>query len=98
MPLLAELDLVDHLADVTGVAIKALKEGQGLIDGELLGKLGVLQLDAEQLLELTGIGFPSTAQHLHATRVGAEKSLADLDGGGFPGAIGSEQAEALAGF
>src|SRR5947208_8669958 len=43
----AELDLVDDFADVAGFAVEALKESERLVDRQLLGELGVLELDSE---------------------------------------------------
>src|SRR5437868_14886348 len=43
----AELDLVDDFADVAGFAVEALKEGERLVDCQLLRELGVLELDSE---------------------------------------------------
>jgi hypothetical protein len=40
---------------------------------------------------------PATAEDEHLPLVGLGESLTDLDGGGLSGAVGSQQAEALAG-
>ena len=71
--LFAELDLVDHFADIARVAVEALEERQGLIDGQLLGQLGVLELDAEQLAKVVGIRFPGAAEDFDVARVGVSR-------------------------
>src|SRR6185436_9394224 len=43
--LLAELDLIDDLANVACLTVEALEKRERLVDGELLGELGILELD-----------------------------------------------------
>ena len=93
---LTELDLIDDLADVARLAVEALEEGERLVDGQLLGELGILELDAEQLAQLVLVRFPPAAEDLDAPRIRREKSLADLDGGRFSGAVRPKQSKALA--
>ena len=75
---------------------KAAKEAQRLFDRELVWELSFLQLDADTLAELAGCGAPIEAEQLDLAGVGVGEAFADLDGGGLAGAIGAEQAEALA--
>ncbi len=96
--LLFELDLVDYLSDIARLSIEALKESQRLIHRKLLGELGVLELDSEQLAEITRVRLPVSAKHFDAPRVGREKAFADLDRSRLASAIGAEEAEALPGL
>jgi hypothetical protein len=98
MTLLAELDLLDDLPDITSFAIKTLEKGQGFVYGELFGQLRVLKLDAQQLAEIVGIRFPAPAEHFNAAGIGGEEPFADLDRGRFSGTVGAEEAEAFAGL
>ena len=50
----------------------------------------------EQLAQLAIVGAPAPAEDHDLAGVGLGEALADLDGGGLAGAVGSEQAEALA--
>ena len=65
---------------------------------QLVGELGLLELDADALAQglrrsLSQVG----PQHLHRPGVGGVQALEDLDGRGLAGAVGAEQTEALAG-
>ena len=75
---------------------EAAEQAHGLEHGELLGKLRLLQLNAEPLPEFRRVPIPAHAEHLDLARIGGRQAFADFDGGGFAGAVGPEQAEAFA--
>ncbi len=58
--------------------------------------MGFLELDADALAEVVGCSAPVQAEELDGAGVGGGEALANFDGGGFAGAVGAEQAEALA--
>jgi hypothetical protein len=74
---------------------EAAKQLHGLENAELVGKLGFLQLDAELLAERGGVGRPMQSEHFDLAGIGGSEALADLDGGGFSRAIGTEEPEAF---
>jgi hypothetical protein len=77
--------------------VEAAEEPDRLLDGELLGELGLLKRDPQQLAELAVVLPPAPAEDQHFSLVGLGEPLADLDGGGLSGAVGAQQAEALPG-
>src|SRR5947207_1174839 len=56
---LVELHEPDHIVDASSPRVKAAKEANGLGDGELLGKLGLLELDAQPLAQRTLVVCPA---------------------------------------
>ncbi len=78
------------------LAKEAAEQADGFEDRQLFGELRFLQLDAEALAQSRGVGIPAQAEHFHFAGIGRSQAFADLDGGGFAGAVGTEQAEALA--
>src|ERR1041385_5404378 len=94
--LLAELHRGEHVVDGTGTAVEAPEELDRLRHGELLGELGLLERDPEALAERARIPPPGLSEHPDLPRVGRGEAFADLDGGGLAGAVGPEEAEALA--
>ena len=97
MPLLVELHQSDDARRRRALAKEAAEELERLEDGELLGELRLLQLDAEPLAQLGRVGLPPQPEHLDDAGVGRRQALADLDRRGLAGAVRSEQAETLAG-
>src|SRR5688572_6524963 len=75
---------------------EAAEQRQGLGDGQLIGELRVLQLNAEPLPQRAGVVLPREAQHLHFTRIRLRQAFADLDGGRLAGAVRPEQPKAFA--
>ena len=65
--------------------------GEFLVEGEVLGDVADLPLGG------AGVGGDGLAADFDATGVGAEDAAGDGDRGGLAGAVGPEQAEALAG-
>ena len=94
--LLLELHQRDDFGRCRPVPEEAAEQADGFADGELLGKLGLLELNAQPLAQLGGMRVPAHAEHLDLARIGGGEALADFDGGGLAGAIGSQQAEAFA--
>ena len=94
--LLAELYQVDDLRGIGAARIEAPEQADRLRHRELLGELGLLERDPEQLTELAVVGAPAPAQDHDLAGVRLGEALADLDGGGLAGAVGPEEAEALA--
>ena len=54
-------------------------------------------MNAQALAQLLGLLVPLQAEHFDQARVGRGEALADLDGRGFTGAVGAEQAETFSG-
>src|SRR3981081_3187751 len=98
MALLAKLDLVYHFADVAGITVEALKESESLVDRQLLGELRILELDSEQLAQILLVSLPPPAKYFDIAGIRRQKSLADLDGRRFSGAVGTKQPKAFAGI
>src|SRR5205085_9671851 len=85
--------------DGVRLAIKRSKQREHFTDGELVGELCLLQLNAEPLAQGAprGAFAPRRPQNLDVTAVGRRQPLEDLDGGRLPGAVRPEQPKALAG-
>src|SRR5262249_23480054 len=96
-PLRLELDEAQHLVDRAPARVERSKKRQGLGDRELLAQLRLLQLDSEARAKRAVAALaPSLAEHLDVAFVGQRESLENLDRGRLAGAVGTEQAEALA--
>jgi hypothetical protein len=92
-----ELDERDSFVRAGSPLKKASEQAKRFEHGQFFGKLRILQLNAEALAELLGIGLPMHAKKFHFASVGSGETFADFDGCGFARAIGPEEAEALAG-
>jgi len=92
-----ELDEGDGFVGAGALLEKAAEETKRFVDGELFGELRVLQLNAEALAKLFGVGTPVHAEKFDFAGVRSGEAFANFDGGGFPRAVGSEKAEAFAG-
>jgi hypothetical protein len=55
-----------------------------------------LQLNAEALTKLIGVGFPMHAEQFNFAGIRSGETFADFDGCGFASAIGAEEAKAFA--
>src|SRR5690606_7639979 len=64
-------------------------------DRQPLGKLGLLELNAQPRPDSTGVGAPAHPEDLDLALVRLLQSLEDLDRGGLARAVRSQQAEAL---
>jgi len=80
------------------VAVKGSKQPEHFADGEFVGELCFLQLNAEALAQgaAGGAFAPWGPQNLDVAAVGRRQPLEDLDGGGLPGTVGAEQPKAFA--
>ena len=78
------------------MAKKAAKQAQCLVDRQLVGKLRLLQLDADPLAQLVCAGGPVQPQQLHCPCIGSGQPLANFDGGCLARAVRSQQPETLA--
>src|SRR3989441_12177532 len=98
--LLLELDEPEDLVHGMGARVEAAKQPHRLRDGQLVGELGLLELDAEPLAQ-RAIGraapAPPHPEQLHVPRVRLREPLDNLDRGGLAGAVGTEQSEAFPG-
>jgi len=95
--LLLQLDQRNDVAGGGARAVEAAEEGDRLRHRELLGELGFLERDTQQLAQLAVVPAPAVAEHEHLAAVRLGQSLADLDRGGLAGAVRAQQAETLAG-
>lgn len=92
----AKLDRVKQLVDVGTGGIERPEEPQRLFHGQLVGQLRFLQLNPEPRAEGGGRTRPPLAEDLYITGIRHQEAFEDLDGGGLPCAVRSEQAETLA--
>jgi hypothetical protein len=76
---------------------KTAEQTERFEHGQFFGKLRILQLNAEALAKLLGIGLPMHAKKFHFTSIGSGETFADFDGCGFARAVGPEETEAFAG-
>ena len=95
--LFLELDQGNQFVGRRTSSVEAAEEPQRLDDRQLVGELGVLQLDAEPLAQLLGIRGPAQAEDLDVASVRHGEPLADLDRRRLAGAVRAQQPEALAG-
>jgi len=96
-PFLVKLDETDNLGHAAAARVEAAKESHRLFDGELLGELSLLQLNAEQLTQCALVVRPTTTEDDDVSFIGAVQPLANLDRRRLPGTVGSQQAEAFSG-
>src|SRR5690606_36971843 len=95
--LLLELDQCDHVLDIAAMPVETAEELEGLVHRDLLGELGLVQLDAEALAQVMGMAAPAEAEHFDLSGIGRGEPLTDLDGGGLPRAVRAEEAKAFTG-
>ena len=83
---------------VAPARIERAEEVERLVDRELLGEARLLERDAEAAPAAPARAFPSAARGSRTSPAsGTRQPLEDLDGRRLAGAVGAEQAEALAG-
>ncbi len=78
--------------------VEAPEKGQCFQHGQLVGELGLLQLDPEPLPQSRSVRSPPESEHLDIAGVRGRQPLADLNRRRLTGAVRAEQAEALAGL
>ncbi len=76
--------------------IKAAEQDDRLAHQQLLGELGFLKGDADAFLDGRVLPPPVHTEDLDGAGGRVGQPFDDLDGGGLAGAVGSEEAEALA--
>ena len=93
---LFERNLRHRLFRLDSLPVEAAEERERFADGELFGESCFLQRDADSLPDFIVLLAPTEAQDFDVAGRGVEQPFEDLDRGGLAGAVGSEQAEALA--
>jgi len=88
----------EHLFHGVRGPVEATEQPDGLLDGELLGELRVLQLNAQTLTQRASARPPRPPhpEDLDLAPVGGGEPLENLDGGRLPRPVRPQQAEALA--
>jgi len=76
--------------------VETAEEGGDLPDAELFGEPGFLELDTQSTAQLAFVVPPGMTQQPDLAGIGLAKALKDLDRRSLAGAVGAEQAEALA--
>ncbi len=79
-----------------GARVEAGEELDGLADLDLFLQIGGLQAHADAVFELARLHFGIVAEHGNASAAARAQAFEDLDGAGFAGAVGAEQAEDFA--
>src|SRR6185503_489875 len=79
------------------LAVEAPEQRDRLEDGQLLGELRLLELDPDPLPQPARVVGPGAAEDLDRSAVGCGQPFEDLHRGRLTGAVGAEEAEALAG-
>src|SRR6187399_2209717 len=93
----AEVEQLDQLTDIAAPRVEGAKQAQHLLDGELVGKLRLLQLNTEALLDLAILALaPAQAKKLDRARVRPVQALQHLHGRGLAGAVRADKTEAFA--
>src|SRR6185312_12848018 len=86
----------EHGFRVPSSPVEGAEEAHRLEHRQLLVELCLLERDTEPFAKLAPVALPGAAQDLHLTRVRFGEALENLDRGRLAGAIGPEEAEALA--
>jgi hypothetical protein len=94
----AKLHDIDHFLDGASVPVEASKKLERLRNRQLFGELRVLKLNTEPLAKRFAIVLPLHSEYFEVPGITFQQPFTDFDSGGLPGAIGAEQAEALACF
>ena len=92
---MGEAELLQQL--VTSGGPWACEEPDGLPHPKPVGKARALQLAADLGAQLVRVGHGVEPEHANLAGVGPAQALKDLDGGGLPGAIGTDQSHDLSG-
>jgi hypothetical protein len=78
------------------MVVEGPEKTERLLDGQLVGELSLLELDAETLPQLLLVGLPSAAEYLDLSTIGRKQAFQNLDRRGLAGAVRSEQSIAFA--
>jgi len=95
--LVLQPDQREHLADAETARIETAEQRHDFSDRQLLGKLGLLKLNAEPRPQRQVVAMPAIAEHLDVTGIGHPEAFENLDRRGLAGAIRAEHAEAFPG-
>ena len=91
--------MAEQLVHRRSASVEGSEQAQGLLDRQLVGELRLLQLHAEPLPQARPACWrPPAAQHLDVACVRLDQPFENLDRGRLAGAVGPEQAKALAAF
>jgi hypothetical protein len=96
VPLLLQGEIPEEELRVAAARIERAKEVEGLVNGELLGEARLLERDPESRAELPLVRAPAAPEDRYVARVRLRQAFEDLDRRRLAGAVGPEQAEALA--
>src|SRR5450759_4496351 len=77
--------------------VEGSEQPEGLEDRELIGRSRLLEGHADQPPDGVGGVLPAKSEDLDLASIPAREPFQDLDRGCFPGAVGSEETETLAG-
>ena len=88
-----QVNIVENILRWPGVGASSAPHGHGLSDRELTWQATGLQHDAHCGAHQLAILQRISAKHFDGAFGGRVQSLEDFQGGGFAGAIGSEEAE-----
>src|SRR5688572_8771507 len=95
-PLAFELDNLQQIVDRPPARVERTKEPQRLLDGQLVGELRLLQLDAEPLAQRSFVMAPAQSKYLDLAGIWLQQTFQDLDRCRLAGAVRPEQAKAFA--
>ncbi len=74
-----ESDCRDQLVDRGAVVIKRTKQPQRFTDGEFVGELGLLELNAQSGTDGSAVAGPLSAQYFDILGIRRRQTLEDLD-------------------
>src|SRR6266853_2826566 len=99
MAFLFELDEGEHFLDGVRLAVERSKQCEDFADGELIGELRFLQLNAEPFAQGASRRsvLPPHAEDFDVARVGRRQPFEDLDRRRLAGAVRAEQPKAFTG-
>src|SRR5262249_52927272 len=89
-------NLRHRLVNRQAPAVEAAEDDEELTHGLLVGNPRFLEGHADAFPDRRCVAGPPQTEHLDLSRGGRDQSLENLDGRGLAGAVGAEQAEALA--
>src|SRR5687767_9949158 len=89
-------DEPQHLVHGQATRIEAAEERNDFDDLELVREFGFLQLDPQARAKRETVAAPPVPEHFHVSTVRVSEALENFDCRGFPRAVWTEHAEALA--
>ena len=94
--LILKLQALQQHVGVRHPAVEGTEEFQSFVDLDLIGQVGGLETDADAVLELLLLFVGIIAEHENVAGGSLPNTFQDLDGGGFTGTVGAEEAEDFA--